>query len=76
MLWHSSSVSLSSTMFKNLSSETSLSVKARLYVEHPRKRGAKVCVNGIGHLTKMALMAINRKKRPTTETPIGFKEDD
>ena len=31
-------------------------------MEHPREGGMKVYINGQGHMTKMAAMAINRKK--------------
>ena len=31
-------------------------------MEHPWEGGKKVCMNGQGHMTKMAAMAINRKK--------------
>ena len=32
------------------------------YMEHPWEGGKKVYINGQGHMTKMAAMAINRKK--------------
>ena len=32
-------------------------------MEHPREGGMKVYINGQGHMTKMAAMAINSKKR-------------
>ena len=31
-------------------------------MEHPWEGGKKVYINGQGHMTKMAAMAINRKK--------------
>ena len=31
-------------------------------MEHPWERGKKVYINGQGHVTKMATMAINKKK--------------
>ena len=34
----------------------------KLHVEHPWEGGKKVYINGQGHMTKMAAMAINRKK--------------
>ena len=34
---------------------------SKLYVEHPWEGGKKVYINGQGHMTKMAAMAINRK---------------
>ena len=37
-------------------------IKANLYVEHRKERGMKVNINDLGHMTKMAAMAINRKK--------------
>ena len=42
-------------------SETAWPVKAKLYVEHCWERGMKVNINGSGHVTKMAAMAINSK---------------
>ena len=36
-------------------------IKAKRFVEHPREEGMKVCINGQGHMTKMAAMAINSK---------------
>ena len=32
-------------------------------MEHPWEVGKKVYINGHGHMTKMAAMAINRKKK-------------
>ena len=32
-------------------------------MEHPWEGGKKVYINGKGHMTKMAAMAINRKKK-------------
>ena len=43
-------------------SETPGLIKAKLHVEHPMEGETKVCVNGPGHMTKMAAMAINIKK--------------
>ena len=37
-------------------------IKAKLHMEHPWEGGKKVYINGQGHMTKMATMAINRKK--------------
>ena len=42
-------------------SETARPIKAKLHVEHPWERGMKVYINGHGHMTKMAAMAINSK---------------
>ena len=38
----------------NISSETALPIKAKFYVEPPWEGGTKVCINGPGHMTKMA----------------------
>ena len=43
------------------SSETALPIKAKFYVEPPWEGGTKVCINGPGHMTKMAVMAIYGK---------------
>ena len=37
-------------------------LKAKLHVEHPWEGGKKVYINVQGHMTKMAAIAINRKK--------------
>ena len=42
-------------------SETAWPIKAKLFVEHPLEEGMKVCINGQGHMTKMAAMAISSK---------------
>ena len=43
------------------SSETALPIKAKFYVEPPWEGGTKVCINGPGHMTKMAAMPIYGK---------------
>ena len=43
------------------SSETTLPIKAKFYVEPPWEGGTKVCINGPGHMTKMAAMPIYGK---------------
>ena len=43
------------------SSETLLPIKAKFYVEPPWEGGTKVCINGPGHMTKMAAMPIYGK---------------
>ena len=40
------------------SSETALPIKAKFYVEPPWEGGTKVCINGPGHMTKMAAMPL------------------
>ena len=43
--------------FSNVfSSETAWPTKAKFYVEPPWEGGTKVCINGPGHMTKMAAM--------------------
>ena len=40
--------------FSNIfSSETTLPIKAKFYVEPPWEGGTKVCINGPGHMTKI-----------------------
>ena len=56
-----SSVRPSFTFSKTFSSETAWPIKAKLHVEHPMEGGTKVNINGPGHMTKMAAMAINSK---------------
>ena len=48
--------------FSNVfSSETARPIKAKFYVEPPWEGGTKVCINGLGHMTKMAAMPIYGK---------------
>ena len=50
------------TPFSNVSSsETAWQIKAKFYVEPPCEGGTKVCINGPGHMTKMAAMPIYGK---------------
>ena len=45
--------------FSNIfSSETVWPIKAKLYLEPPWKGETKVCINGQGHITKLAAMPI------------------
>ena len=55
------SVRRPSTISNIFSSETAWPIKAKLHVEHPKEGGKKVYINGLGHMTKMAAMAINSK---------------
>ena len=49
--------------FSNIfSSETTWPIKAKFYVEPPWEGGTKVCINGPGHMTKMAAMPIYMAK--------------
>ena len=57
----SSSVVRSSTISNIFSSETAWPIKAKFNVEPPWEGGTKVCINGPGHMTKMAAMPIYGK---------------
>ena len=46
---------------KIFSSETPGPINAKLHVEHPQEGGTKVCINGPGHMPKMAAMPIYGK---------------
>ena len=50
------------------SSETALPIKAKFYVEPPWEGGTKLCINGPGHMTKMAAMPIYRNQKSCLET--------
>ena len=50
-----------STFSNIFSSETAWPIKAKFYVEPPWEGGTKVCINGPGHMTKMAAMPIYGK---------------
>ena len=43
---------------KIFSSETAWPIKAKFYLEPPWEGGTKVCINGPGHMTKMATTPI------------------
>ena len=48
--------------FSNVfSSETARPIKAKFYVKPPWEGGTKVCINGQGHMTKMAATPIYGK---------------
>ena len=51
------------------SSETALPIKAKFYVEPPWEGGTKVCINGPGHMTKMATMPIYGKTFKKSSSP-------
>ena len=59
--------------FLNISSETAWPIKAKFYVEPPWEEGTKVCINGPGHMTKMAAMPIYGKnlKKSSSPEPAG-----
>ena len=54
-------------------SETAWPIKAKFYVEPPWEGGTKVCINGPGHMTKMAAMPIYGKnlKKYSSPEPAG-----
>ena len=47
-----------STILNVFSCETASPIKAKFYVEPPWQGGKKVYINGPGHMTKMAAVAI------------------
>ena len=56
--------------FSNIfSSETAWPIKAKFYVEPPWEGGTKVCINGPGHMTKMAAMPIYGKNLKKSSCP-------
>ena len=56
--------------FSNIfSSETTLPIKAKFYVEPPWEGGMKVYINGQGHMTKMAAMPIYGKNLKKSSSP-------
>ena len=61
------------TFSKVFSSETAWPIKAKLYVEPPWEGGTKVCINGPGHMTKMAATPIYGKnlKKSSSPEPAG-----
>ena len=50
-------------------SETAWPIKAKFYVEPPWEGGTKVCINGLGHMTKMAAMPIYGKNLRKSSSP-------
>ena len=68
-----SSVCRLSTISNIFSSETTWPIKAKFYVEPPWEGGTKVCINGPGHMTKMAAMPIYGKnlKKSSSPEPAG-----
>ena len=50
-------------------SETAWPIKAKFYVKLPWEGGTKVCINGQGHMTKMAAMPIYGKNLKKSSSP-------
>ena len=50
-------------------SENPWPIKAKFYVEPPWEGGTKVCINGPGHMTKMATMSIYGKPLKKSSSP-------
>ena len=64
------SVVLRAFTFSNIfSSETAWPIKAKFYVAPPWEGGTKVCINGPGHMTKMAAMPIYGKNLKKSSPP-------
>ena len=53
--------SVSRSQCLNISSNTNGPIKAKLYVEPPWGDGTKVCLQDMGHMTKMAATPIDGK---------------
>ena len=72
--WTRRPSSVRPSTFSNIfSSETTWPIKAKFYVEPPWEGGTKVCINGPGHMTKMAAMPIYGKnlKKSSSPEPAG-----
>ena len=50
-----------STFLNFFSSITNKPIEAKFHMESPWDEGTKVCSNGPGHMTKMAIMPVYRK---------------
>ena len=57
------------TISNIFSSETAWPIKVKFYVEPPWEGGTKVCINGPGHMTKMAAMPIYGKNLTKSSSP-------
>ena len=57
------------TFSNDFSSETAWPIKAKFYVELQWEGGTKVCINGPGHMTKMAAMPIYGKNLKKSSSP-------
>ena len=59
--------------FSKIFSEAAWPIKAKFYVDPLWEEGTKVCINGPGHMTKMATMPIygkNLKKSSSSEPEV------
>ena len=66
----SSVVVVRPSTFSNIfSSETAWPINFKFYVEPPWEGGTKVCINGLGHMTKMATMPIYGKNLKKSSFP-------
>ena len=57
------------SQFQSFSSDTAWPIKAKFYVEQSWQGGKKVCINGPGHMTKMAAMPIYGKNLKKSSSP-------
>ena len=58
-----------STFSNIFSSESTGPIEAKFHVESPWDGGTKVCLNGPGHLTKMAAIPIYGKNLKKSSSP-------
>ena len=58
-----------STFSNIFSSETAWPIKAKFYMEPPWEGGTKVCINGLGLMTKMAALPIYGKNLKKSSSP-------
>ena len=62
ILWFSSRPSsIHASTFSKTFSETAWPVKTKFYMKHLKEGGTNVCMNNLGHMTKMGAMPIYGK---------------
>ena len=66
---HMSSICLSSTFSKLLSSETTWPISFKFHIQPPGKGGKKIYIFRPGHMTKMATMPIYGKNQNKCSSP-------